>query len=68
LFDCITALNSSLIILDSVNYYLGWLDAQCYEYAPIEECQADEYLVLEFLPTMDEVHQKYIEELKKGMK
>ncbi|MCR4330042.1 MAG: hypothetical protein NUV65_05880 [Candidatus Roizmanbacteria bacterium] len=45
-------------------WYLSWTDKEGYEWDDIAECDFDEYLILELLPTMDEVHEQYINKLK----
>jgi hypothetical protein len=45
-------------------YYLAWLDNDGEEWDDIAECKFDEYLVIEVLPTQDEVHKEWIESLK----
>jgi len=38
-------------------YYLAWLDNDSNEWDDIEACNYDEYLVLEKLPTLEELKQ-----------
>ena len=45
-------------------YYLSWCDYNGEEQGDISECNFEEYLVLENLPTMDEVHKKWRESMK----
>jgi len=45
-------------------WYLAWTDQEGNEWDDIAECDFDEYLILELLPTMDEVHEQYINKLK----
>ena len=42
--------------IGACNYYLAWADNNCDEWDEIEDCNFDEYLVLEILPTIEEVH------------
>ncbi len=51
--------------IENISYCLAWLDKDGYECDDYGECNYDEYLVLEKLPTMEEVHKKHIEELLK---
>ncbi|MFA7360786.1 MAG: hypothetical protein WC139_07090 [Candidatus Kapaibacterium sp.] len=45
-------------------YYLAWTDKDGDEWDDIDECTYDEYLVLEKLPTEEEVHQQFINSMK----
>lgn len=52
---------------DIASYYLAWLDNYGIEYDDITECDYDEYLVLEILPNVTEVHKRLIEEQRKRL-
>ncbi|MCK9209243.1 MAG: hypothetical protein M0P61_00265 [Ignavibacteriaceae bacterium] len=52
---------------ESRYYYLAWTDKDGDTWDDIEECTYDEYLVLEKLPTMEQVHEQYIESLKQNI-
>ena len=41
-------------------YYLAWTDKDGEECDNIKDCQFDEYLIIEILPTMDEVHKEWV--------
>ena len=41
-------------------YYLAWTDKDGEEWDDIKDCQFDEYLIIEILPTMEEVHQEWV--------
>ena len=41
---------------DEYGYYLAWTTNEGDEWDEIEDCDFDEYLVLEILPTMEETH------------
>jgi hypothetical protein len=41
-------------------YYLAWLDKDGSEWDDIADCNYDEYLIIEILPTMEEVHQAWL--------
>jgi hypothetical protein len=45
-------------------YYLAWLTQDGDEWDDISECDFDEYLILEKLPTMEEVHKQWVESLR----
>lgn len=51
---------------DMVYWYLAWTNQDGDEWDDITECDFDEYLVLEILPTMDEVHKQWIEKQSKA--
>ncbi len=42
---------------NTIYYYLAWLDSDGNEWDDISECNYDEYLVLEKLPTLEELKQ-----------
>lgn len=50
---------------ESKYYYLAWTDKDGDEWDDIEECTFDEYLILEILPTMEEVHKQWTEAMLK---
>uniref|UniRef100_A0A6M3KZ22 Uncharacterized protein n=1 Tax=viral metagenome TaxID=1070528 RepID=A0A6M3KZ22_9ZZZZ len=50
---------------DAIYWYLAWADQDGDEWGDIAECDFDEYLILEILPTMDEVHKQWIEKQSK---
>lgn len=52
---------------EDASYYLAWLDNYGIEYDDITECDYDEYLVLEILPNMSEVHERRLEEQRKEL-
>lgn len=41
-------------------YYLAWTDKDGEEWDGIKDCDFDEYLIIEILPTMDEVHKEWV--------
>ena len=41
-------------------YYLAWTDKDGEEWDDIKDCDFDEYLIIEILPTMDEVHKEWV--------
>lgn len=45
------------------HYYLAWINNEGDEWDDIEECNYDEYLVIEILPTMEEVHRDWIKSM-----
>ena len=47
-------------------WYLVWTNQDGDEWDDINECDFDEYLILEILPTMDEVHKKWCEKQSKA--
>ena len=47
-------------------YYLSWQTEDGDEWDEISECDFDEYLVLEKLSTMTEVHQQWIKSMTGG--
>lgn len=50
---------------ETLYFYLAWLDQDGDEFDDIAECDFDEYLVLDRLPTMDAVHEEMIARWRK---
>ena len=50
---------------ETVYWYLAWTNQDGDEWDDIAECDFDEYLILEILPTMDEVHKQWCEKQSK---
>lgn len=46
------------------DYYLDWTDIDGDEWDDISNCNFDEYLILELLPSIDEITKRELEELK----
>lgn len=51
---------------DTVHWYLAWTNQDGDEWDDIAECDFDEYLILEILPTMDEAHKQWCEKQSKA--
>ena len=51
---------------DTIYWYLAWTNQDGDEWDDIAECDFDEYLILEILPTMDEVHKQWAEKQSKA--
>ena len=49
-------------------YYLAWLDKDGEEIDDIAECACKEFFIIETLPTMDEVHNKWVQSLTRTTK
>jgi hypothetical protein len=48
---------------DSIPFYLAWTNIDGDTWDDIEECTFDEYLILEILPTMEEVHKQFVKSM-----
>ena len=51
---------------ETVYWYLAWTNQDGDEWDDIAECDFDEYLILELLPTMDKAHKQWCEKESKA--